>query len=69
MIQFDEHIFQMGWNHQLAGNISWSKEMMGPLPKSHDFLTKYVRGRVDQVPLFLYRGWENQPNSRGLYTH
>ncbi len=26
--------------------------------------------RVDQLPLFPYnRGWETQPNSRGLYTH
>ena len=28
MIQFDEHIFQMGWlNHQLVGSITW-----GPTP-------------------------------------
>ena len=26
--------------------------------------------RVDRLPLFPYnRGWETQPNSRGLYTH
>ena len=28
------------------------------------------RNRVDQLPIFPYnRGWETQPNSRGLYTH
>ena len=29
-----------------------------------------ICARVDQLPLFPYnRGWETQPNSRGLYTH
>ena len=29
-----------------------------------------ICARVDQLPLFPYnRGWENQPNGRGLYTH
>ncbi len=23
MIQFDEHIFQMGWNHQLVSDKGW----------------------------------------------
>ena len=23
MIQFDEHIFQLGWNHQMAIEIEW----------------------------------------------
>ena len=31
-------------------------------------LIKYVLG--SKLPLFPYsRGWETQPNSRGLYTH
>ena len=31
--------------------------------------TAYVPGSI-QLPLFPYnRGWENQPNGRGLYTH
>ena len=23
MIQFDEHIFQMGWNHQVGNHLTW----------------------------------------------
>ena len=33
-------------------------------------LDLFICARVDQLPLFSYnRGWETQPNSRGLYTH
>ena len=25
MIQFDDHIFQWGWNHQLGSNGKWTR--------------------------------------------
>ena len=35
-----------------------------------EILPSYMCNRVDQLPLFPYnRGWETQPNSRGLNTH
>ena len=48
MIHFDEHIFQMGWNHQLG--IDWDQFFSNPFTsslfhvfhgKSCDFLQRY----------------------------
>ena len=39
MIQFDEHIFQMGWNHQLETDIWRGGEFIGRIWQVSDYTT------------------------------
>ena len=51
MIQFDEHIFQRGWNHQLEKR-TWTWELKIGLWKDHHFPNPLFG-----LLLLVFRGW------------
>ena len=63
MIQFDEHIFQMGWNHQLVVvGVSFKKPSpIGPTERTPEFLMGLAiyLGVRRQGPIQFLMEWMN----------